>query len=68
MSKLIIEIVWTILFLIGMIVNCVNGSALLAALDGIIVGLGIGNCVFAYFKYMDTKKSKETSEIESKQD
>ena len=68
MSKLIIEIVFTIMFMIAMIGNCIIGPAWLAALDGIVVGLGIGNCFLAYFNYIDTKKSKDTSETESKQD
>ena len=68
MFKLIIEIIFTIVFIIGMIVNCVTGLAWLAALDGVVVGLGIGNCLLIYFKYMDTKKSKNKNETESKQD
>lgn len=68
MFKLILEIIFTIAFIIGMIVNCVTGSAWLAALDGVVVGLGIGNCLLIYFNHMNAKKSTNKSETESKQD
>lgn len=68
MFKLILEIIFTIMFIIGMIVNCVTGLAWLAALDGVVVGLGIGNCLLTYSNHIDATKSTNKSETESKQD
>lgn len=61
MANLVLEIVFTVLFIISLVFNLILGSWLYVVLDTIIVILGVINLIFAYKTYK-AKRQKENGE------
>lgn len=62
MSNFILEIVFTIIIAIPLVLNVITGHWLFAALDAAIVILGIVNSILAYKNYKK-KKNRENEEL-----
>ena len=59
MLKLILEIIFTVVFAISLVVNIITGFWLLAVLDGACVALGLANIYLIWRNY----KRKETRNV-----
>lgn len=59
MLKLILEIVFTVVFAISLVLNIITGSWLLVALDGVCVILGLVNIYLIWRNH----KRKETQDV-----
>ena len=58
MRKFIFELIITIIFVATMIINIIEGTAWLAALDGIVVGTGVCSCILSFEAYQNNKNNK----------
>jgi general stress protein CsbA len=55
MFNFILEIIFTVLFVVSLIFNAIAGSWLLVTLDAVIIILGIINSILAYKNYKKKK-------------
>jgi membrane protein implicated in regulation of membrane protease activity len=61
MLKLILEIVFTVVFAISLVLNIITGSWLLVALDGVCVILGLVN-IYLIWRNQKRKETQDVSE------
>jgi hypothetical protein len=63
MFKLILEIVFTVVFAIAFVLNIITGFWLLAVLDGACVALGLVN-IYLIWRNHKRKETQDVSEVE----